>query len=66
MTEKAVRVWRVLHNMPVNVSIATIITANLVDCVTSDTEKKEYCSWRYVKCSGKVSALRTGNGTVPN
>ena len=36
-------VWSVLHNMLVKVSIATILTAKLVDCVTSDTERKEYC-----------------------
>jgi hypothetical protein len=29
--------------MLVKVSIATIITANLVDCVASDGERKEYC-----------------------
>jgi uncharacterized membrane protein len=46
VTEKAE--WSVIHNMLVNVSIATIIAANFADCVTSDTERKEYCSWRYV------------------
>jgi hypothetical protein len=43
--EKAVRS---VPHMLVNVSMATITTANLVDCVTSDRKRNEYCGEKYV------------------
>jgi hypothetical protein len=64
--------WSVLHSIHLNVSNATIITANiilfyfinvLVVCVTSKREREHHTK-RYGQCSPQVATLPTANGTV--